>query len=179
MSTLLLDANDIKRSLGRIAHEILEANHGASDLVVVGVLNRGYPVAKRLAFLITQIEGETVPCGKLDITRYRDDDRPKSEEDLSEIPFEVTGKTVILVDEVIFTGRTIRAAMDGIIDFGRPQCIQLATLVDRGHRELPIQPDYLGREIVTERSDHIVVKIKEVDGEDGVWLMEKSEALSR
>lgn len=178
MSTLLLDANDIKRSIGRIAHEILEANHGASELVVVGVLNRGYPVAKRLAFLMTQIEGETVPCGKLDITKYRDDDRPKNDEDLSEIPFQVNGKTVILVDEVIYTGRTIRAAMDGIMHFGRPQCIQLATLIDRGHRELPIQPDYLGREIVTERSDHIVVKIKEVDGEDGVWLMEKTEAMA-
>lgn len=170
MSNVLLDAQDMRRTLGRMAHEILEANGGAEGLVVVGILRRGYPVAKRLAWLMTQVEGATIPCGKLDIRRYRDDRKPADAEDESEIPFEVTGKRVILVDEVIFTGRTIRAAMDALLKFGRPQMIQLAVLVDRGYREYPIQPDYCGREVETERDDHIIVKVQEVDSEDGVYL---------
>ncbi len=171
MSQLLLDANDMKRTLGRISHEILEAHGGAQDLVVVGILKRGYPLAKRLAFLMTQVEGDTIPCGKLDISRYRDD-RPASDptEDASEIPFEITNKDVVLVDEVIFTGRTIRAAMEALLKYGRPKSIQLAVLIDRGFREYPIQPDYLGREVDTQREDRIVVRFHEVDGEDGVSL---------
>ena len=170
MSTILLDSSDMKRTLGRLAHEILENNGGAQDLVVVGVLRRGYPVAKRLAFLMTQVEGVAVSCGKLDISRYRDDAKPGETADASEIPFEVTGKNVILVDEVIFTGRTIRAAMDALLKFGRPRSIQLAVLVDRGYREFPIQPDYCGREVETDRTDRITVKVHEFDGEDAVVL---------
>lgn len=174
MSVLLLDESDIRRTLGRMAHEILEANQGGGDLVVVGVLRRGYPVAKRLAFLMTQVEGSTIPCGKLDIGTRRDDREPEAT-DNSEIPFEVTGKKVILVDEVIFTGRTIRAAMDRLTEYGRPRAVELAVLIDRGHRELPIQPNYCGRMIRTEREDHVLVRVKEYDDEDAVWLESASE----
>lgn len=165
----MLDAGDMRRTLGRMAHEILEANQGAEQLVVVGVLRRGWPIAKRLAFLMTQIEGTTVPCGKLDVRPFRDD-RPSVEVNETEIPFEVTGKTVILVDEVIFTARTIRAALDGLMRYGRPRAVQLAVLIDRGHRELPIEPNYYGKKIFTEKADHIVVKVNEYDGEDAVVL---------
>lgn len=169
MRTTVLDANDMRRTLGRMAHEVLEANQGATDLVVVGILRRGWPVAKRLAFLMTQVEGATVPCGKVDVAPYRDDRAP-AEGDASEIPFEVQGKTVILVDEVLFTGRTVRAAIDAILKFGRPKSVQLAVLVDRGHRELPIQPDYCGRTVSTDRSDHVTVLVQEIDGRDEVYL---------
>ena len=158
MSAVLLDAGDMRRTLGRMAHEILEANQGAEDLVVVGVLRRGWPIAKRLAFLMTQIEGTTVPCGKLDVRPFRDD-KPAVDSDETEIPFEVAGKTVILVDEVIYTARTIRAALDGLMRFGRPRSVQLAVLIDRGFRELPIEPNYCGRKVVTEKGDHIIVKV--------------------
>ena len=166
---MLLDSGDMRRTLGRMAHEILEANGGAEDLVVVGVLRRGWPVAKRLAFLMTQIEGTSVPCGKLDISGHRDD-RKASESDETEIPFQISGKRVVLVDEVIFTGRTIRAALDALMQFGRPQNVQLAVLIDRGHRELPIKADYCGKAVSTEKEDHIVVKVHEFDGEDAVVL---------
>ena len=136
MSAVLLDAGDMRRTLGRMAHEILEANQGAEDLVVVGVLRRGWPIAKRLAFLMTQIEGTTVPCGKLDVRPFRDD-KPAVDSDETEIPFEVAGKTVILVDEVIYTARTIRAALDGLMRFGRPRSVQLAVLIDRDSVSCP------------------------------------------
>jgi pyrimidine operon attenuation protein / uracil phosphoribosyltransferase len=175
MSLVLLDAGDMRRTLGRMAHEILESNSGAEGLVVVGILRRGWPVAKRLAFLMTQIEGTTVPCGKIDTRHYRDDigrTRPGVDPtpDESEIPFEMTGKRVVLVDEVIFTGRTIRAAMDAVMKFGRPRSIELAVLIDRGHRELPITPNYCGKAVQTDKGDHIIVKVNEVDGEDAVVL---------
>jgi len=183
MSTVLLDAGDMRRTLGRMAHEILESNSGAEGLVVVGILRRGWPVAKRLAFLMTQIEGTTVPCGKIDTTQFRDDvSRSRGADeagrnadgspprDNSEIPFEMTDKRVVLVDEVIYTGRTVRAAMDAVMKFGRPRSIELAVLIDRGHRELPITPNYCGRTVQTEKEDHIVVKVNEVDGEDAVVL---------
>ncbi len=169
MGSLLLDAADMRRTLGRMAHEILEANKGADNLVVVGVVRRGWPLAKRLAFAMTQIEGAAVPCGKLSIAGHRDD-RPRIDEGETEIPFDVTGKRVILVDEVIYTGRTARAALDALFAFGRPEAVRLAVLVDRGHRELPIQPDYSGRALATERSDHIRVHFSEYDGEDAVIL---------
>jgi len=169
MGTVLLDAGDMRRTLGRLAHEILESNGGAEDLVVVGILRRGWPVAKRLAFLMTQIEGTTVPCGKLDIGGHRDDRKP-SEENETEIPFQISGKKIVLVDEVIFTGRTIRAALDALMQFGRPQNVQLAVLIDRGHRELPITANYCGKIVNTEKEDHIVVKVNEFDGEDAVVL---------
>lgn len=174
MGAVLLDAGDMRRTLGRMAHEILEANQGAEDLVVVGILRRGWPIAKRLAFLMTQIEGTTVPCGKLDIRSYRDD-RPTTPEgeDATEIPFSVADKTVILVDEVVYTGRTTRAALDALMSHGRPKAVRLAVLIDRGHRELPIEPDYCGRKFQTDKGDHIVVKVNEYDGEDAV-VLEKS-----
>lgn len=170
MPTTVLDGSGMKRTLGRMAHEILEANQGAGDLVVVGVLNRGWPIAKRLAFLMTQVEGTTIPCGKLDVRAFRDDATDAVPNSESEVPFEVADRIVILVDEVIFTGRTVRAALDALMQFGRPRKVQLAVLVDRGHRELPIQPDYCGRLLATERDDHVVVKVSEIDGEDLVVL---------
>lgn len=176
MGAVLLDAGDMRRTLGRMAHEILEANQGTDDLVVVGILRRGYPIAKRLAFLMTQIEGSTVPCGKLDVRSYRDD-RPKIGENESEIPFKIEGKKVIVVDEVIFTARTIRAAMDALMKYGRPKSVQLAVLIDRGHRELPIEPNYSGKKVYTDRNDHIIVKVNEYDGEDAV-VLEKGHASS-
>ncbi len=169
MSTLLLDAADMRRTLGRMAHEILESNQGAENLVVVGIVRRGWPVAKRLAFSMSQIEGTQIPCGKLSIAQRRDD-RPSIESDETEIPFEVTGKVVILVDEVVFTGRSARAALDALFAYGRPSAVRLAALIDRGHRELPIQPDYCGRVLATERGDHIRVNFAEFDGEDSVVL---------
>lgn len=168
---MVLDAADMRRTLGRMAHEILEANAGGEDLVVVGVMRRGWPIAKRLAFLMTQIEGVTLPCGRIDISGYRDD-RPATVTDESEIPFQVTGKKVILVDEVIFTGRTIRSALNALMEHGRPSQVELAVLIDRGHRELPIQPNYCGKVVVTERGDHVVVKVNEMDGEDAVIIEE-------
>jgi pyrimidine operon attenuation protein/uracil phosphoribosyltransferase len=169
MSSLLLDAGDIRRTLGRMAHEILEHNQGAEDLVVVGVLRRGWPIAKRLAFLMTQIEGTTVPCGKLDARPYRDD-RPVVQANETEIPFGITGKNVILVDEVIFTARTARAALDGIMRLGRPKSVQLAVLIDRGFRQLPIEPNFTGRKIMTELTDRVVVLVNEIDQQDAVVL---------
>ena len=170
----LLDAGGIRRTLGRMAHEILEANQGAEGLVVVGILRRGWPMAKRLAFLMTQIEGTTVPCGKLDVRPFRDD-RPKVEEDLTQIPFEVTGKTVILVDEVAHTGRTVRAALDGLTRHGRPSAVRLAVLIDRGGHELPIKADYVGKAVAAEKGDNVLVKMHEIDGEDAV-VLEKASA---
>ncbi|CAN5560190.1 bifunctional pyr operon transcriptional regulator/uracil phosphoribosyltransferase PyrR [soil metagenome] len=169
MAAQLMDAGDLRRTLGRMAHEILEANGGAGDLVVIGVLRRGYPVAKRLAFLMTQIEGTTVPAAKLDARPYRDD-KPANVADETDIPFGVNGKRVILVDEVLHTGRTIRAALDSLMHHGRPAQVQLAVVIDRGGRELPIRADYCGKTIVTEPGDHIVVRVNEVDGEDAVVL---------
>lgn len=170
MNTVVMDAADMRRTLGRMAHEILEANCGPENLVVVGILRRGYPIAKRLAFSMTQAEGVTIPCGKLDIKGFRDDDRSAEGDSESEVPFEVTGRKVVLVDEVVFTGRTIRAALDALMKFGRPAEVQLAVLVDRGHRELPIQPSYTGKVVLTDRNDHVVVKVKEMDSEDVVEL---------
>ncbi len=173
MGVVLMDMADIRRTLGRLAHEILEANHGAEDLVVLGVLRRGWPIAKRIAFLMTQIEGTTVPCAKLDARLHRDD-RTGDVEDETDIPFDLNGKNVVLVDEVIFTGRTVRAALDALMVHGRPARVELAVLVDRGHRELPIQPNFCGREIVTEADDHVLVKVNEYDGEDSVVLEKRS-----
>lgn len=170
MGDVLLDAGDVRRTLGRMAHEILEANQGAEGLVVIGVLRRGWPVAKRLAFLMTQIEGTTVPCGKIDISGSRDDRRGAVEVDASEIPFDLNGKRVVLVDEVIYTGRTVRAALDALMKHGRPSSVKLAVLIDRGHRELPINPDYCGKVFETAKEDHVVVKMNEFDGEDAVVL---------
>ena len=167
----IMDKEDITRALTRIAHEILEKNRGCGDIVVIGIRTRGAPLAQRVADSIRKIEGKEVPVGTLDITLYRDDlftRLPVVRK--TEIPFDMTDKRVILVDDVLFTGRTIRAALDALIDFGRPECIQLAVLVDRGHRELPIRPDFVGKNIPTSKNERVVVKVKEADGEDRVFI---------
>ncbi|MCL6624537.1 MAG: bifunctional pyr operon transcriptional regulator/uracil phosphoribosyltransferase PyrR [Fimbriimonadales bacterium] len=170
MANCLLTAGDMRRTLGRMAHEILEKNKGAENLVVIGILKRGFPVAKRLAFHMSQIEGIGIPCGSLDVTPYRDDLAQPPAPEASEIPFSVTGKRVVLVDEVIQTGRTVRAALDALIHHGRPAEIQLAVLLDRGGRELPIQPNYVGMTTEVAHEDYIEVRFAEVDGEDGVFI---------
>jgi pyrimidine operon attenuation protein/uracil phosphoribosyltransferase len=174
---ILLDSSGMRRTLSRMAHEILDGNQGGEELVVVGIMRRGYPVAKRLAFLMTQVEGVTIPCGKLDARAFRDDMKDDLGEDLSEIPFQINDRRVVLVDEVLYTGRTVRAALEGILRFGRPRSVQLAVLVDRGHRELPIQADYVGRKVETQRSDFVLVKLNEIDGEDGVMMVNEGEAV--
>jgi len=170
----LMDEQGIIRTLQRLTHEILERNRGIQDLVIVGIRNRGDVLAGRINNTIRDIEGETVSLGVLDITLYRDDFQRVTESPVvqqTDIPFDVTDKKVILVDDVLYTGRTIRAALDAIMDQGRPAMIQLAVLVDRGHRELPIKADYVGKNVPTAPGEEIQVKLKEVDGEDKVLLL--------
>jgi len=163
----------------RISHEILEKNKGAQDLVLVGIITRGVHLAKRISKNIAMIENVEIPVGALDVAPFRDDDRRTSrEEDKSQIDFSVEGKKVILVDDVLFTGRTIRAAMDAIISRGRPKSIQLAVLVDRGHREFPIRPDFVGKNIPSSKDTELVkVRLKEVDDEDGVYILKVGEEI--
>lgn len=165
-----MDSDDMRRTLGRIAHEIIEAHGGTENLAVVGIMRRGWPIARRLAFAMTQIEDTTVNCGQVDISNFRDD-RPPSVTDESEIPFAVTDKIVILVDEVIHTGRTVRSAINAIIQYGRPAKIELAVLIDRGQRELPIQPNYCGKVVQASADEHVMVKVRELDDEDSVTLI--------
>ncbi len=175
-SVLIMDAKTIGRALTRIAHEIVEKNKGAENMAVIGIQNRGGPLAERVARLIEEIEKVEIPVGMMDITLYRDDIQTKLEQPLvqkTDILFDVVDKIIILVDDVLFTGRTVRAALDQIIDFGRPRSIQLAVLVDRGHRQLPIRADYVGKNIPTAQDDRVKVKIKEVDGEDSVSIIKK------
>ena len=170
----LMSSQDMQRALVRIAHEIVERNRGASELILVGMQTRGVPIAKRLATTIKQLENISVPVGSLDISLYRDDLASlslKPRVHRTDIPVDVTDKQIVLVDDVFYTGRSIRAAMDALIDMGRPQSIQLAVLVDRGHRELPIRADYVGKNIPTSRNEEIRVEIEEVDGEDQVIIV--------
>lgn len=165
---------DVERVLMRIAHEILEKNGGAAEIILVGIETRGVPLAGRLAAAIKSIEGVEVPIGSLDISLYRDDLTTLNLKPVvhrTKVPIDVTDNTVILVDDVFYTGRSIRAAMDAIMDLGRPQKIQLAVLVDRGHRELPIRADYVGRNIPTSKTEEIKVYVSEVDGEDKVAII--------
>ncbi len=171
----ILDQAGIGRSLTRIAHEIIERNKGIADLTLVGIRRRGAPLAERLADRIADIEGSRVDVGVLDITLYRDDLSTLSYQPLvrsTEVPFSVDGKIVVLVDDVIFTGRTIRAALGALMDLGRPKAIQLAVLIDRGHRELPIRADYIGKNVPTARKEEISVRVQEVDGEERVVILE-------
>jgi pyrimidine operon attenuation protein / uracil phosphoribosyltransferase len=170
----VLDEAALDRALTRIAHEILEKNDGAQDLAFVGLRTRGVTLAQRLAGRITRIDGATVPVGTLDITLYRDDLDLRGAPVIrgTDIPFSIKNKTVVLVDDVLFTGRTIRAALDALIDLGRPRMIQLATLIDRGHRELPIRPDYVGKNLPTSKKESVAVRLKEHDGEDRVLIEE-------
>jgi pyrimidine operon attenuation protein/uracil phosphoribosyltransferase len=168
----ILDAADVGRVLTRIGHEIVERNKGAADLVLVGVHRRGVPLARRLAARLAQIEGQPVAVGALDVAMYRDDIgmRPPAATHDTDLPFDLTGKAVVLVDDVLFTGRTIRAALDALVDFGRPRAIQLAVLVDRGHRELPIRADYVGKNVPTSLAEDVQVEVVEVDGADRVVI---------
>ncbi|MUV36202.1 Uracil phosphoribosyltransferase [Lentibacillus sp. JNUCC-1] len=176
--TELLDQAAINRALTRIAHEILEKNEGGASIILVGIKTRGAPLAKRLQEKIMQIEGITVPIGELDITLYRDDLEKAVENDEPElkntwVPVDIASKRVILVDDVLFTGRTVRAAMDAIMDIGRPASIQLGVLIDRGHRELPIRADYVGKNIPTSDQEVIVVHLDETDEKEHVSIFEK------
>ena len=170
---VVMDADRIGRSLMRIAHEILERNRGIENLALVGIRARGVPLAARLAANLQTAGGTAVPLGSLDITLYRDDLMkhqvgPQPILRRTEIPFSLDGKIIILVDDVLYTGRTIRAALDALIDFGRPSAIQLVALVDRGHRELPIRADYVGRNVPTSRQQSVQVHLAEIDGHDDV-----------
>lgn len=168
--TRLLDADDVARVLKRLAHELLEANQGADDLVLVGIQSRGVPLARRLAELIGSIEGRTVPWGAIDTTLFRDDLASRGPKPLAptEVPVGIDGRTVVLVDDVLYTGRTIRAALDAVNELGRPARIRLVVLVDRGHRELPIRADHVGKNLPTAYGDLIRVQVAELDGIDAV-----------
>ena len=172
----LMSSEDMKRALKRMSHQILERNHGAGNLVFLGIRRRGVPLAERLSSNINAIEGVEVPVGQLDITLYRDDLSLISEEPVvnsSSVPFDITGKTVVLVDDVIYTGRTARAALDATSALGRAARSQLAVLVDRGHRELPIRADYVGKNVPTSGNELIAVQVEEIDGTEGVKLFEE------
>jgi pyrimidine operon attenuation protein/uracil phosphoribosyltransferase len=170
---VVMDAERISRALTRIAHEILERHHGTSGLGLVGVRSRGVPLARRIASTLSEVAGADVPTGALDITLYRDDLMraavgPQPLVRRTEIPFSIDDRAIILVDDVLYTGRTTRAALDALIDFGRPLAIQLAVLVDRGHRELPIKADYVGKNVPTARKESVQVRLRETDGVDEV-----------
>ncbi|MFH1214416.1 MAG: bifunctional pyr operon transcriptional regulator/uracil phosphoribosyltransferase PyrR [Candidatus Neomarinimicrobiota bacterium] len=172
----LADEQGLNRTITRLAHEIIEKCKGTENIGIVGVRTRGDYLAKRLARKIEEIEHVTLPVGVLDIVMYRDDFRMKSKlprVEVTDIPFNVDGKILILVDDVIYTGRTTRAALDALMDFGRPSTIQLAVLVDRGHRELPIKPDYVGKNVPTSIGEEIRVLMKEIDGKDEILLVEE------
>ena len=171
--TKIMDADAVNRALKRISHEIVERNPDFENLCVIGIRRRGVPISERIRDNIKNIEGVDLPIGVLDITLYRDDLSEISVDPVlneSSIPFSIEGKKVILVDDVLFTGRTVRAAIDALFSLGRPSSIQLAILVDRGHRELPIRGDYVGKNIPTAREERVFVKLSDVDGEDGVYI---------
>lgn len=178
----IMDGEAISRSLVRISHEIVERNKGAENIVLIGIRRRGVPLAERLKTIIAEFQKVSVPSGSLDITLYRDDltlrhDHPTLHR--TDVPFDITGRTVILVDDVLYTGRTVRAAMDALIDLGRPSTIQLAVLVDRGHRELPIRADYVGKNVPTSQHELVEVRVEEVDAVEEVVIMEKPEGAER
>ena len=173
--TELIDGEGLRRAITRIAHEIIERNGGATSIVLVGIRRRGFPIAKRIAAKIGEFEGVDVPVGALDITLYRDDLQMIAHQPVvsgTEIPFDIDERVVVLVDDVLYTGRTVRAALDELIDFGRPRAIQLAVIVDRGHREIPIRADFVGKNVPTSKREVIMVAVTEVDGHDGVSLGE-------
>lgn len=173
--TVLMDSKAISRALTRISHEIIEKNKGIQNIVLVGIRTRGVPLAENIAAEIEKIEGTKLPIGVLDITLYRDDLSTLAYQPVvhpTQMPVDITGKTIILVDDVLYTGRTIRAALDALIDMGRPKVIQLAVLVDRGHRELPIRADYVGKNVPTAKREVVSVKISAVDANDQVIICE-------
>ena len=174
VKAVVLEASDIARALKRMAHEILEHNHGAGGLVLVGIRRRGVPLAQRLGDEIGRIEGVRPLVGALDISFYRDDIGIRQPADVGQtaLPFDVEGQTVVLVDDVLYTGRTVRAAIDALVDFGRPRSVQLAVLIDRGHRELPIRADYIGKNLPTSHREAVDVRLAESDGADSVVITE-------
>jgi pyrimidine operon attenuation protein/uracil phosphoribosyltransferase len=174
-TTIILNAAAIKRALARIAHEIAERNEPGSEVVLIGIQRGGVPLANRLGAVLSTVLAQPVKIGSLDVSMHRDDlDRRAAPNVLpTVIPFDVAGKTVVLVDDVLFSGRTVRAAMDALNDFGRPRCIQLAVLVDRGHRELPIKADFVGKNVPTAPAESVRVKIAETEGDDQVVLQRK------
>ncbi|RJP24503.1 MAG: bifunctional pyr operon transcriptional regulator/uracil phosphoribosyltransferase PyrR [Candidatus Abyssobacteria bacterium SURF_5] len=178
-NVIILDKAAIERTITRIAHEIIERNKGVEDVCLIGIRSRGDIIARRLAQRIDQIEAAEVPVGIIDITLYRDDisspHGAQPEVQATKINFDLNGKRIVLVDDVLFTGRSTRAAIDQIMDFGRPRNIQLAVLVDRGHRELPIRPDYVGKNVPTRLDEQIVVSLSEMDGEDKVELRKEQD----
>ena len=169
----------IERALTRISHEILERNGGVTDVVLVGMHSRGVPLAQRISTAIERFEGVRVPVGKLDIGMYRDDISEKGSPLMkpTDIPPDINGKTVVIIDDVLYTGRSIRAAMDAISDFGRPSQMQLGVLVDRGHRELPIRADYVGKNVPTARDEDVQVRLREIDGEDEIVITTESDSM--
>ena len=173
----LMSADEMRRALSRMAHEIVERNGGTARVALVGIRTRGVPLARRIGRLIADFEGEAVPVGELDVTLYRDDlsRRVKLPAGPTAMPVDLNGRTVVIVDDVLYTGRSVRAAMDALVDFGRPRAVQLAVLVDRGHRELPIRADYVGKNVPTARAEVVVVKVTEVDGRDEVVLKKPAE----
>ena len=173
---ILMDDDGIRRVLMRIAHEIVEKNKGTENLVLVGIRTRGVPIAARIGTEITRIEQRELPCGVLDITLYRDDLNELSYQPIvhpTEMPVDITGKTIVLVDDVLYTGRTIRAAMNALLDIGRPRMIQLAVLIDRGHRELPIRADYVGKNVPTSAHEDVSVLLRDIDSEEKVVIRER------
>ncbi|NLM36722.1 MAG: bifunctional pyr operon transcriptional regulator/uracil phosphoribosyltransferase PyrR [Firmicutes bacterium] len=171
----VMDGENIRRALYRLSHEITERNKGVEDLVLIGIRTRGVPLAQRLAKLIGEHEDTAIPVGTLDITFYRDDltlISPQPVLHRTDVPFDLNGLKVVLVDDVLYTGRTVRAALDAIMDLGRPSMIQLAVLIDRGHRELPIRADFIGKNVPTSKREVIQVKLEEVDGEEKVLILE-------
>ncbi len=169
----VMTQDDMRRSLHRIAHEIVEHCEGAGQIVLVGIHTRGFPLAQRLADAIATFEGIAVPVGAIDIGLHRDDlaHRPTTSLAGTTLPVDISGRTVVLVDDVLYTGRTVRAALDALNDFGRPAAVRLAVLIDRGHRQLPIRPDYVGKNLPTASSERVSVMLAEVDGDDdGVWI---------
>jgi len=170
---VILTGSDLRRALARIAHEIIERNHGVETVVLVGMRTRGVPLARRLAGILQELESTVVPLGELDITLYRDDlarRRLQPRIGPSDVPVSLDDRVVVLVDDVIFTGRSVRAALDAVMDFGRPSSVQLAVLVDRGHRELPIRPDYVGKNVPTALDEDVQVRLEETDGVDEVVI---------
>ena len=171
----IMNQEDVRRALARVAHEILERNRGAEDLIIVGIHTRGVHLARRIAANLAELEGVDVPVATLDVSLYRDDNRVRDQSQTkiqpTDIPMGIQGKRVVLVDDVLYTGRTIRAAMDALVDFGRPEQIQLAILLDRGHRELPIRADYVGQNLPTALEERVKVRLMETDGADEVVLI--------
>jgi pyrimidine operon attenuation protein/uracil phosphoribosyltransferase len=174
----IMSPDDVTRATTRIAHEISERNHGTEGLVILGIPTRGVPLAHRIAAALEAIDQATVPSGSIDIGMYRDDidTRPRTPIGPTEIPTSINDAVVVLVDDVLYTGRTIRAALDALADIGRPSAVQLAVMVDRGHRQLPIRPDYVGKNVPTSLDDHVSVRFTETDDVDGVWAGTGGEA---